>query len=121
MNKIIISLAVVAMSFSMAANAQTQGDQSLKINPRTYKVGEGVNSVEVSAVQAQEKTQTVSGTAAEALKTQVKEANNGLKTETKNTIKAEQEKAVEVKKEAKEKVEAEREALKAEKEASKEE
>ncbi|MEK7463282.1 MAG: hypothetical protein AAB621_02900 [Patescibacteria group bacterium] len=113
MKKIIISLAVVAMSFGMAANAQTQGDQSLKINPRTYKVGEGVNSVEVSAVQAQEKTQTVSGTAAEALKTQVKEANNGLKTETKNTIKTEQEKAVEVKKEVKSKIEAEKEALRA--------
>lgn len=102
MNKIIIGLVALSVSFGSAVNAQqTKGGQGLGLK---------VTGVEVSSapVQAQvkEKAQihepgTGLGT---PVKTQVGEANKGVKTEIKNVIRVGQEKAAEVKNEIKNKL-----------------
>ncbi|MHB9019346.1 MAG: hypothetical protein ACYC3G_00510 [Minisyncoccota bacterium] len=97
MKKIIISLIAVGLSFGMAANAQMKGGQGL-----------GGSSAGVSQVQQQaqihEPGTGLGTTSVEPLRTQVRENNEGVKTELKNTIEVEREKMAEVRNEIRDQV-----------------
>lgn len=98
MKKIIISLFAVGLSFGMAANAQMQGGQGLGGNNNV-----GTSQVQQKA-QIHEPGTGVGTTSAEPLRTQLRENNEGVRTELKNTIEAEREKVAEVRNEVRNQV-----------------